>query len=320
MAISDGISFNNGTSSIGIVGDLRLAQMLSMEIRLLLTDTANLRNSPFIDFVGSINGLGSDTIRVRKAGLSGYDLFTAVAQEDDAATNTSLTDSHVDVVVNRAFLRYQLTDLASLTGIGGANEINVARIAASMAGSYEAYFADVTADAIDNFTATAGSSGAIFDVDSMLAGIFELEQAASNKGVPGPYAAILHPKQLTELQDSLRNESNSIFSYAPATMEAIGMKGQGYVGRFLNVDLHTSSYVNTSLGDLQGALFGAGALGYATGIPTAVAGGNDVMNMGEIMVELERDAATASTIIVGHAYLGMAVLDDDRGVRLISVA
>ena len=49
MAISNGISFNNGASSIGLVGDLRLAQILSMEIKLLLTDTANLRNSPFID-------------------------------------------------------------------------------------------------------------------------------------------------------------------------------------------------------------------------------------------------------------------------------
>ena len=50
MAISNGISFNNGASSIGLVGDLRLAQILSMEIKLLLTDTANLRNSPFIDY------------------------------------------------------------------------------------------------------------------------------------------------------------------------------------------------------------------------------------------------------------------------------
>ena len=49
--------------------DLRLAKMISQEIKLLLQDSTNLRNSPFLDFVGSINGKGSDTIRVRKAGL-----------------------------------------------------------------------------------------------------------------------------------------------------------------------------------------------------------------------------------------------------------
>jgi hypothetical protein len=42
--------------------------------------------------------------------------------------------------------------------------------------------------------------------------------------------------------------------------------------------------------------------------------------MGDIIVEMERDAATASTIVMGHAYLGMAVLDDNRGCKLISVA
>jgi hypothetical protein len=35
MAITNGISFNNGAASVGLVGDLRLAQILSMEIKLL---------------------------------------------------------------------------------------------------------------------------------------------------------------------------------------------------------------------------------------------------------------------------------------------
>jgi hypothetical protein len=205
-----------------------------------------------------------------------------------------------------------------MTGMG-ANDIDVMRLAQSMAGSYEAYFAELTGDTIDDFTAVVGTSGVIFDVDTMLAGIFQLEQADSSRGVPGPYAAILHPKQLTELQDSLRNESNSIFAYSPATLEAIGMKGPGYVGRFLNVDLYSSSYVNTDGTDRQGALFGVGALSYADGVPAALPGSVDAMNMGPIVVELDRDPASASTSVVGHAYLGMAVIDDARGVRLRSV-
>jgi hypothetical protein len=264
--------------------------------------------------------MGSDTIRVRKAGLDGRDKFAALANEDDAATNTALTDSKVDIAVVRAALRYQLTDLANMTEFATPNGIDIFRIAESMSGSYEAYFADLTADAIDDFTANAGTTGTLFTVDTLLDGIFALEKADSNRGAIGPFASILHPKQLTELQDDLRNESNSIFSYSPATLEAISAKGPGFVGRFLNVDLYTSSYVNTDgNGDLNGAIFGVGALGYASGVPNDIPSA-DTMRMGEIVVELERDAATASTIVMGHAYLGLAILDNARGCELISVA
>ena len=314
------MAITNGITNTSLVGDLRLAQMISQEIRLLLADTNNLRNTPFIDFVGSINGMGSDTIRVRKAGLDGRDKFAALANEDDAASNTALTDSKVDIAVVRAALRYQLTDLANMTEFATPNGIDIFRIAESMSGSYEAYFADLTADAIDDFTANAGTTGTLFTVDTLLDGIFALEKADSNRGAIGPFASILHPKQLTELQDDLRNESNSIFSYSPATLEAISAKGPGFVGRFLNVDLYTSSYVNTDgNGDLNGAIFGVGALGYASGVPNDIPSA-DTMRMGEIVVELERDAATASTIVMGHAYVGLAILDNARGCELISVA
>ena len=110
-----------------------------------------------------------------------------------------MTDGHVDVAVVRAALQYEITDLAGLTEFQTPNGIDVFRIAQSMAGSYEAYFASLTADTIDDFTSSAGVSGAVFTVDAMLDGIFTLEKADSNRGVPGPVAGILCPKQLTEL-------------------------------------------------------------------------------------------------------------------------
>ena len=44
------------------------------------------------------------------------------------------------------------------------------------------------------------------------------------------------------------------------------------------------------------------------------------MAMGDLVVEFSRDTATASTIIMGHCYLGIGVLDDNRGVKLLSLA
>jgi len=42
------------------------------------------------------------------------------------------------------------------------------------------------------------------------------------------------------------------------------------------------------------------------------------MEMGEVSVEIDRDSLKAITSVVGHAYLGMSIIDDFRGVTLIS--
>lgn len=298
-------------------GDLRIAAMISQEINLLLRDVANLRNSPFISYAGSVNGLGSDTIRVRKAGLDGYDLFETPTNEGDAASTQDFTDAHVDIAVARLALMYKITDLASMTGFGGA-DIDPFRLAQSMAGSYEASFADKTADAIDDFSNIVGSASTQMSVDDFFNAIFQLEKAASNKGAMAPFAAILHPVALTELQDSLRNETGNAISYMAATQEMLQAKGSGYVGNLLGVDVYKSSYVNDAAGAYLSAMFGVGALAYADGVPASLPGAAQSMSMGKVLVEMERDGAKAITSIIGHAYLGLSVIDDDRGVLIKS--
>jgi hypothetical protein len=65
-------------------------------------------------------------------------------------------------------------------------------------------------------------------------------------------------------------------------------------------------------------MFAPGAIGFASGMPTGLPGAAEAMEMGEVMIEMEREADKALTRIVGHAYLGMSVIDNDRGVLLIS--
>ena len=95
----------------GLEGDLRLSAMISQEINLLLRDVSNLRNSPYISYAGSINGLGSDTIRLRKAGLDGFDLFETPTNEADEAAVQDFTDAKIDIAVARLALMYKMTDL-----------------------------------------------------------------------------------------------------------------------------------------------------------------------------------------------------------------
>jgi len=302
-----------------LVGDLRLAQMVSQEIRLLLTDSTNLRNTPFMDFVGSINGMGSDTIRVRKAGLDGYDGFTAFtgATEGNAVSDTALTDGHVDVVVKRQALAYSITDMAGMTGLGNG-DVDPFRIAESIARSYDALFANLTGAAVASFTVVKGTTATALDVDKFLDAIQALEAAASNKGAPGPYVALLHPKQFADLQDDILSLSNGILQFIPASYEAISAKGSHYKGQFMGVEIYTSSYITNDGTDHAGAVFAPGAVGFASGMPAGLPGAAESMEMGEVMIEMEREADKALTRIVGHAYLGMSIIDDDRGVSLIS--
>lgn len=300
-----------------LVGDLRLAQMISAEIRLLLKDATNLRNTPFVDFCGSINGQGSDTIRVRKAfldGEAGFSAFTG-GTEDGAVSDTALVDGHVDIVCKRNSLAYSITDLASMTGMG--QDIDPFRIAEHISKSYDALFAKLTAAVFGGFTAQVGAASAL-TVSVFLDAVQALEAAGSGKGAPGPYVAVLHPKQFAELQDSIRAEANSALAYAPASYEALSAKGSHYKGSFMGVEIYTSSYVTDNAVNFSGAMFAPGAIGYASGMPMMV-GAVEAMEMGEVAVEMDRDATKALTRIVGHAYLGMAIIDDERGVEIFTL-
>jgi hypothetical protein len=301
-----------------LVGDLRLQQMISQEIKLLLTDARNLRNTPFLDFVGSINGMGSDTIRVRKAGLDGYDSFSEFTggTEDNPVGESSLVDGHADIVVKRQALMYKITDLANMTGMGA--DIDPFRIAESISKSYELLFAELTGAAVAGFTASVSQAGAL-TVEDFIQAFQTLELAAAGKGAPGPYVALLHPEQWQDLQNDIRGEQNNALAFAPASFEALSAKGPGYKGSYLGVDIYTSSHVTQSAGQHVGALWAPGAIGFATGKPAALVGAAESMDMGEVLIEMDRDATRALTSIVGHCYVGMGIVDSDRGVKLLSV-
>ena len=299
---------------------LRLSAMISQEINLLLKDNANLRNTPLLSYQGSINGLGTDTVRVRLAGLDGYDSMAAATSEisDEASNTTALTINSADLVAARQYIIYEMSDLASMTGFGGA-DIDPFRIAQSIAGSYEARFAELTGEAASAFTTTAGANTTTLSVDDFFDAIFALEQADSGSGAPGPYACVLDPKALTELQDSLRNETGNAISRMQSSMDMLQAKGENFAGNLFGVDVYRSKYVkeNGSSG-YDNYMISPMALGFVDGIPAGVQGSADLMSMGKVVVEFDRRPMSASTFIVGHAYLGLGIIEDARGVKLLS--
>jgi hypothetical protein len=299
------------------LGDLRLAKILNNEIMLLLADRFSIRTHPAIYNAGNIAGRGSTVLSVPQAGLDGYDLMTATGGEIVAASNVALTDASADITIARYALRREISDLANMTDSVG---LNVEALAADMVGAYEMAVTNAICDTIDGFTATAGTSGVDLSVDDFFSALFTLEQAS----VPTPFMSVLHPVQVTDLQNSIRAEGGAL-QYIAATQEMLVAKGQGYAGSFLGVDIFKSSKVPTANAgaDRAGAMMGYGAVGMAEGSvrPISALGGALQFPSGTVLaVEYERASATALTAITGNAYFGVAIMQDAKGVSIITDA
>jgi len=294
--------------------DLRMASVLSQEIALMLADRTSIRTSGAVQYFGSVNGLGSDTKTIRLAGLDGYDTMESVADGADPSATTSITDASVAIAVSRYALQRDLTDIAELTGMGGA-DITPQRLAASAVGEAEKCFMDLVATAIATFGTDVGTSGSDATVDDVFSALATL-QAASNSG---PYYALLAPVQLSDLQSSIRAEAGALQFMSP-TQEMLNIKGAGYAGSFLGIDVFTSSQVTDSGGNRHGAIWAAGALGYCDAQPV-ISYGDVVRPAGSfVTVEFERNSSSALTEITSSAYLGLSVIQDGMGVGFVTDA
>jgi len=305
----------NEVTNAGLIPDLRLARILNNEIQLLLADRFSLRTHPAIFNAGNIAGRGSSVISIPQAGLEGYDLMTAVGSETTAASNVALTDASADITIARYALRREISDLANMTDSVG---LTAERLAADMVGGYEMAVTNAICDTIDGFTATAGTTGVDLSVDDFFSALFTLEQAS----VRTPYVSVLHPVQVTDLQNSIRAEGGAL-QYIAATQEMLAAKGQGFAGSFLGVDIFKSSKVPTANAgaDRAGAMMGYGAVGMAEGSvrPISALSGALQFPAGTVIaVEYERSSATALTAITGNAYFGVALLQDAMGVSIVS--
>mgnify|MGYP005666972037 CR=1 FL=1 len=306
---------NSGLDTSGF----RLDHMISLEINRLLADTSNLRNSPFLQYAGSVNGLGTDTIRLRKYSMGGRDLFQAAGGaipeiEDEAGSAIDPTVSTADIQVARQYLIRQISDLGTLAGYG-QQDLNPFMLAADMVNSYEARFAELTADTASGLsTNVVGSASDTMTVDLFFDAIQALQEADSNRGVDATdLCLVLHPKALGSLQDSLRSESNNAIAMMQATADMLEIKGRGYAGKLFGVDVYKSSFVNEAASAHENFMLSPRCIAYADGVPSQLPSAVDFMTMGKVLVEMQRQGTQALTQIIGHAYLGFGISDQNRG-------
>ena len=217
------------------LGDVRASEILHQELQLLLADRFSIRNHPSI--MKFANVAGSTVLSIPFGGLDGYDLMAAVA-ENASTSNTAFTDASATLTIGRQALQYQMTDLANLTDSVG---VNVDRLALSMVGSAEMRATEMLANVLDDFTTTVGTTTVDMSVDDF----FDAQFALTIANVTGPIASILHPRQLTDTQNSLRAEAGAI-QFIAATQDMLSVKGVGFAGTLNGVDIFSSSHVPTA--------------------------------------------------------------------------
>ena len=101
-------------------GGLRLAAMIEAEVRALLADNASIRQSGALLFAGDVANIGSDAITLRYAGLDGYDAMSSASDGAEVGASQLEMDT-ATITVARQALRYDMTDLANLSGLPISN-------------------------------------------------------------------------------------------------------------------------------------------------------------------------------------------------------
>lgn len=300
-------------------GNARVSAVLHRMIELKLADRAELYKAPvFLNF-GSLNGSGSSALQVPVVGLAGTDLMAAVG-DGSSVSNTSITSSAATITIARQALRYDITDLANATNpLAGGMGVGVEGLAESMAIAFGMRLTQMIAALSSGLSQSVGSTGVALSVATFFDAIYKM-QLSSNDGT---FAAVLAPQQINHLINSLRSETGP-GQYVAATQDQIAAKGQGFRGNLFGVDLYVSSTVPTANAgaDRLGMMVATGCIGYATGTAAPIQGaGGIILPAGsQVVVELERDAASGLTKIVGSSFAGVAEIQDLKGVGILSKA
>ena len=297
----------------GLSGNARVAAILNQFVVTKLTDTASLVNHPSITQLRSMNGSGSTVVQVPVVSW-GANAMASVA-ENATVSNTALTSTNANITIARQALRRQISDLAMLTATGIPLDVTLDNLAGDMVLAYNKRVTTMIAGLSTGFSSFVGSTTVDLTVANFYAAIFQLQLQSAD----GIFTAVLHPQQINDLISSLRSETGP-GQYLATSQDQVQAKGPGFRGNLFGVDIFASANVPTanSGADYLGMMIAPGAIGVATATAAPMVGAATLPSQSPIVVELERDSSSGSTIVVGSAFVGVGELDDLRGVGILS--
>lgn len=226
---------------------------------------------------------------------------------------SDITSAVATITVARRGLERDLGDFAAaLDGTGALDEI---ALADGMITGANMTAINLLVALGATFTTVAGASAATMTHATMRTGLQNLRAAY----VPGPYVSILGPKQFNEWQTDFESLGGAIQFKASQAAEMARLTGGSYMGSWDNIDFFTSSKVVTDGTDLNGCMFGRGAVGWKSLSVRPSLGRLTLMDMGWVVVEAERQGKKALSALIGNMYVGLGKIQDAGGVRLRSV-
>lgn len=262
-------------------------------------------------------GNPSAAIKVPINGLMGYDAMAAVAEDTDPG-NTTFSESSATLTVAQKSKIYEASDLARITAGGIFNPQSLAQ---DMVVSANHFLLSQTANLVDNFATTTGTSG----VNAAVADLLEAKALLAIAKVTGPLLGLLHPRQWGDILADLATVSGGALQFLAGNEALLSqLQALGYQGNFLGLDIWTTTEIPTANAgaDRAGGVFGLGAIGYAIAPPPETMGLPTLINIGDVQFEIVRGNGNADgmTRFKGSIWTGAVELIDAAGVSVITDA
>jgi len=287
----------------------RISSVLSALVQEKLHDPTDLRavmtQVPWLS-------AGSDTIDVTLDATPGP---YATAAEAATTAGSAYGTGKFQLQAVKKTRVYSLTDLFGVTG----GPIDMERVVANLTAGVGLTITDLLTALFPAISNNVGASGSDLTVANLYSAQFQLNLSNAQ----GPYTAVLHPQQVNDFRTSLRAEAGAI-QYVPATAEMLATKGPGFQGSWNGIDIYQSDsvpLVNTNA-DRNGALFSSAAFAYTMApVRSALVPQESVLvDAGELLVEIQRDAQKGLTHAVANIFTGVAEAQDLAAVGIITDA
>lgn len=295
--------------------DFLVASVLEMEILTKLSSLINLRGSPALVDFSPMAARGSLTLAIP---LAGWDSLVMTAPgEATGVSNTALDSDQITLTIARQAIQLQISDELLVSSLGGA--MSVERLAQAAASAYINRHNDLTVGLFAGVTASVGTSGSDLTLDDIVDATQTLMRANNTDSL----YAMLHGQQMSDLQNSLRGEGGAL-SFSAPTAEMIAAKGKGYAGSYLGVDFWVNNRVATanSGADRAGCMWSRGAFGYAeaTHPLSSLRGSINPQVVSPVLIEFERAGTSGLNTVIASAFLGVAMVEDARAVKIVTDA
>lgn len=240
--------------------------------------------------------------------------YAAVA-EGSASANSVFTTSEYTLTAARYARQYEITDLVPVAG----SPVDLQVLAGNLVNGMSITISSLIAGLFTSITDAVGTTGVDLSVDD----IYDAQFALNDNAAQGPYSCVLAPVQMNDFRSSLRGEAGAM-QFSPATAEQLATKGPGFQGTWNGINFWQSDQVASSGGNRLGCMFADGCFSYSEA-PVSLLQGHIpadrvMLDAGELLVELIRDATHGETAALAHYYPAVAIAENARGCEIITDA